>query len=309
MRQRRRVGDAKGRIRATGRRVEAWFLIYLAVSNHVASSVDIRRGPARHNVYEGFSATDHPQQGQGGTCSSREGQGEAGVACAFDRGTTRAQRKDLGIADREIQWWAHATRVGEAAHPGPSSPTIATIGLLRRTCDRVRAAVSYPKPGSGSLRSAVAPGYQRTERTGVDHDQAGSEVFQLKVEAVNSTGWRALQRRLMATKAQVVLAQETWLGQDALPAASAWAKRRGWQSIWAAAVQGPNGGASGGVAVLVRDGIGCHYPPGGLTSLPQAEPSPPSSRLLDTDRRCSFRATSTTARAPTGRTWRCSPLL
>ncbi len=33
--------------------------------------------------------------------------------------------------------------------------------------------------------------------------------------------------------------------------------------MWAAATLGPNGGASGGVAVFAREGIGIHYPPGG----------------------------------------------
>ncbi len=148
-------------------------------------------------------------------------------------------------------------------NPGPARPTIALVGLLRRASDRVRAAVSYPRPGTRSLRGAVAPGFERGEEQRRDQDGAEGEAFVLKVEAVNGTGWRALQRRLLATEAQVVLAQETWLTQDALPAASSWAKKRGWQSIWASAVEGPNGGASGGVAVLVRDGIGCHYPPEG----------------------------------------------
>ncbi len=260
--QRRPIGDATCRIRAASRRVEAWVLIYLAISNHVALSAGIGGGRALRRTGEWTNATDYPQQGQG----SRWSRGCEEVASATHVSHGRSadtQQRYFGVRDKEARWWAHASRVGEATHPGPSSSTIATIGLLRRTCDRVRAAVSYPKPGSGSLRGAVAPGYRRTEGANGGQDQTDGEVFKLKVEAVNSTGWRALQRRLMATEAQVILAQETWLTQDAVPAASAWAKRRGWQSIWAAAVPGPSGGASRGVAVLVRDGIGCRYPPGG----------------------------------------------
>ncbi len=164
-------------------------------------------------------------------------------------------------ADRRYSW-THASRIGEASHPGPAQVTIAAVGTLQKVFRGVKAAISYPRPGTGSLRGAVAPGYVQ-EAHDAALDEGGRDAFALKIEATNPTGWRALQRRLLMTKAHVVMAQETWLTQDALPAASAWAKRRGWQSIWAAALPGPNGGASGGVAVFARDGIGLHLPPDG----------------------------------------------
>jgi hypothetical protein len=67
----------------------------------------------------------------------------------------------------------------------------------------------------------------------------------------------------MATRAHILLSQETWLGQDAIHAASAWARKRGWKSIWTSAQPGPNGGASGGAAIFVRAEFGLRYPPGG----------------------------------------------
>ncbi len=82
----------------------------------------------------------------------------------------------------------------------------------------------------------------------------------MEVETVNATGWRALKRRLKKTTAHAILAQETWVGQAHIPAASEWAKKNGWKSIWGAATVGPGGGPSAGVAVLVRDYLGLRYP-------------------------------------------------
>ncbi len=163
-----------------------------------------------------------------------------------------------GTTVRTVHWWAHASRVGEARHPGPLQATLVAEGLLRRVVDYATSAIEYPRPGTGSLRGAVAPGFGLRERA-VD----GDELFALSIEAVNSTGWRALQRRLQSTSAHVILAQETWIMQDSIPAASAWAKKRGWKSIWSAAQAGPNGGATGGVATFAREEFGLRYPPGG----------------------------------------------
>ncbi len=240
IRQRKLLGSAASRIRASCRRAEAWVLIYLAASNHFALTTSIGNFHLLRVANGWARNAEQAHRGPGERCSEG-GEGAAIVASIRYEVRTDAQQSHVSNTTRMVIWWNRATRVGEARHPGPSSPTVAAVGLLRRTCDRVRAAVSYPKPGSGSLRGAVAPGYRGNKREGSDHDQIEGDVFKLKVEAVNSTGWRALQRRLMATEAQVILAQETWLTQDALAAASAWAKRRGWQSIWAAAVAGPNG--------------------------------------------------------------------
>ncbi len=260
--QRRPMGSAPARIRATCRRIEAWLMIYLAITNHVLGNMHGgRRHTWRRKGYEAHASTPRWDD-QAGAVAVRCEKFPGAVRLRFmeNRSSCRPCPREEG---KTVYSWTHASRVGEAGHPGPARPTVAAVGLLRRVCDRVRAAVSYPRPGEGSLSGAVAPGFERGAVPGRGQEAPrDGDVFRLRVEAVNSTGWRALQRRLIATEAQVILAQETWVTQDAVPAASAWAKRRGWQSVWAAAVPGPNGGASGGVAVLVRDGIGCHYPPG-----------------------------------------------
>ncbi len=69
-----------------------------------------------------------------------------------------------------------------------------------------------------------------------------------------------MQRLLLTTEASVIFAQEHRLFEDAVPAASAWARRKGWKSIWTPATPGPKGGASAGTVVLVRDFVGLRHP-------------------------------------------------
>ncbi len=236
-------------------------MTYLVTTNHVLGNTHVSRSHAWRRDENGARDTAPMWYDHDGEVATRWNEAPDTIRPSVTKAEVRC--KPCCCAEgHAIYWWTHASRVGEAGHPGPAKPTVATVGLLRRACDRVRAAVSYPRPGEGSLSGAVALGYERGLVAGHGREQKDGDVFRLRVEAVNSTGWRALQRRLIATEAQVIRAQETWITQDAVPAASAWAKRRGWQSVWAAAVPGPSGGASGGVAFLVRDGIGCHYPPG-----------------------------------------------
>ncbi len=82
----------------------------------------------------------------------------------------------------------------------------------------------------------------------------------LTAETVNSTGWGPLRRRLLGTPAQLVLAQETWIRPCQVREASDWATRHGWDSVWAPALVGPGGGASGGVAIFARRGLGLRFP-------------------------------------------------
>ncbi len=86
------------------------------------------------------------------------------------------------------------------------------------------------------------------------------EPFTLRLITANTTGWGPLQRLLLTTEASVIFAQEHRLFEGALPGASAWARKRGWKSIWAPATLGPNGGASAGTVVLVRDHVGLRHP-------------------------------------------------
>ncbi len=248
-------------LRAMCRRCEAGMLAYLLISAHAFAQAGGRHGGPKKYFAERQGPTrcsgHRPTVVTPWSAWSHDGM----IADATT--VTEGLRLRPSADDRNDHSWYHALRVGEADNPGPTQPTVLAVGLLRKANDRIRAAISYPRPGARSLRGAVAPGFESCEGSQRGQGDGANDTFALKVEAVNGTGWRALQRRLLATEAHVVLAQETWLTQDAVPAASAWARRRGWQSIWSAAVAGPSGGASGGVAILVREGIGCHYPPEG----------------------------------------------
>ncbi len=262
VRQKRTKGKGAHGIRATCRRLEAWMLAYLAVSNHLFTGAGIGGDVMKRVDADWTHDTTHAYE-EGATWTTLRDNGQHGTGRGCGTARLDWRRDGFDAADRDFHWWVHASRVGEAANPGPAQPTIAVVGLLRRAGDRIRAAVSYPRPGKGCLKGAVAAGFPDGGEGQSGQASHGEDAFALRVEAVNATGWRALQRRLMATNAQVVLAQETWLTQDAVPAASSWSRRRGWQSLWAAAVTGPNGGASGGVAIFAREGIGLHHPPAG----------------------------------------------
>ncbi len=247
--QRRADIEPGKRIRALCRKAETLMVIYLMLTNHIM----LGRGIVRGQLAQESGTAMYPAEGQRGS----------------DDGTTdwhwtahdRDELKTTTVQRSATRWWTEGARIGEARHPGPAAATIAIGGALRRIYGTARAAISYPRPGTGCLRGAVAPGYARSDW----HRDGGSDddLFALRIEAVNTTGWRALQRRLLSTEAHALLAQETWLSQDAIPAASAWAKRRGWHSIWAPAVAGPRGGASGGVAIFARESIGLRFPEGG----------------------------------------------
>ena len=82
------------------------------------------------------------------------------------------------------------------------------------------------------------------------------------IETVNGSCWPTAQERIsrLPGSVQAVLVQETKLFKDSLDAARDWARARGWKSVWSAALVGPNGGPSAGVAVLVREGLGLRDP-------------------------------------------------
>ncbi len=257
-----RRGSPAARIRARCRRVEAYFAMWLLCSNHLAmAQYGSRRGST------GWTYGERDMTGDGRCCMPDEPTHDCATAedmTMYDvarfvivTGTGDRLGRNGSAPGDGIRWWTRGARVGEAANPGPASATMVAEGLLRRVYSSARAAIKYPRPGENSLSRTVTPGYQASREPG---EEGGAMA--LTIETVNTTGWRALQRRLLTSDSYVVLAQETWLTQDALPAASAWALRNGWQSIWTAAVPGPQGGASGGAAVFVRTGLGLRYPPG-----------------------------------------------
>ncbi len=177
--------------------------------------------------------------------------------------------RDIGMVQtmsggHDGEWWPEVYRVGEAANPGPrradapSGPPAPPDVARRRLLEEGEATVRYPKPGQQGLSNFLSSGHAQPATP-----SPGFEEFRLVVESVNTTGWTSLKRRLMTTSAHVVLAQETWVPQSSIAAASAWAKKRGWRSIWSPARVTNKGGVSGGVAILARDFMGLHYPAGG----------------------------------------------
>ncbi len=259
----RRKRKRHDRIRARCRRAEAWILAYLAVSSHLLHSRFHHRGWRQE---EEATRWRTPPYAEDGPCCEWCANREAGSGGGYDQRAPRASQTVVlraGADEREHnrsggRWWSDARRVGEAANPGPTAATVAIHGILQKTYATARSAISYPSPGTRSLRGAIAPGHNTS-----DGDKDGEQLFALTIETANTTGWRGLQRRLATTTAHALLAQETWITQDAVPAASAWALRRGWKSVWTAATPGPNGGASGGTAIFVRSHLGLRYPPDG----------------------------------------------
>ncbi len=247
----RRPKGAPQRPRAWCRRAEAYWLAYLVLSVHALPAGSGTQGYMDAKLGHRFGGLG---PGPRDVRVERTQTPACGALCGSACGRALGGATAWHCRWHDANWWTTTTRFGEALHPGPLEATVLAHGLLRRTFAAARRAISYPTPGSHSLRGAIAPGYPATRA----HD-----TFALKVESVNTTGWKALQRRLTATSAHVVLAQETWLTPDAIHAASAWAKRNGWHSIWSAAVPGPCGGASGGTAIFARDFLGLRYPPGG----------------------------------------------
>ncbi len=114
--------------------------------------------------------------------------------------------------------------------------------------------MDYPTPGRAGFHDFIAPG--RVGSGGAD--RLGE--FSLTVERTNTTGWRALRRRLLSTGAHILLAQETGVSQSPMPAAAEWAKKRGWKSVWAPALTTEAGGTSAGVAIFARDHLGLRFP-------------------------------------------------
>jgi hypothetical protein len=125
-------------------------------------------------------------------------------------------------------------------------------------------ALTYARPGRPGFHGAKTAGFQMGD------GGPPKEPFALSMLTANTTGWRPLQRLLLATEASVVFAQEHRLLEDAVPAASAWARKNGWKSVWAPATVGPKGGASAGTAIFVRNFVGIRHPERGPAEVERA---------------------------------------
>ncbi len=146
--------------------------------------------------------------------------------------------------------------LGQAANPGPACGAVGTVELKTNKADW-RGFVEYPVPHRDGFRDIATPGFGGGTGAG---RRPPEEEFHLQIESVNTTGWGPLRRRLAETTAHVIIAQETWLLIDQAASASDWARRHGWEAVMAPAALGPGGGASGGVAIFARSGMGLHHP-------------------------------------------------
>ncbi len=138
-------------------------------------------------------------------------------------------------------------RIGEAQNPGPRS--------ARKGPMVVEGAAEYREPHR--------PGFHRALLPGDGEQRCDEENFQLCIDTVNATAWGTLKRYLRYSKAHAVLAQEHHLGPDAIAAASAWALRRGWRSVFAPALEGEGVGWRAGVAIFARAELGLSMPRAG----------------------------------------------
>ncbi len=139
-------------------------------------------------------------------------------------------------------------RVGEAQNPGPRSS--------RRGPMAKHGAATYRQPHRPGFHGAMMP----DDANGGSGQSDGRQVFELTIETANATSWGSMKRYLRSTPAHLVLAQEHHLGPEAILAASAWALRRGWRSVFAPAVKGDGSGWKAGVAIFARDELGLSMP-------------------------------------------------
>ncbi len=185
---------------------------------------------------------------QNARSSGRRRGADAGVRAAAD--TPGARPVDVACQRRTA---ADACRgalgtltVGQAGNPGPP-------GKLQWLSSAVASAVAYARPGKAGFYGLRSAGY-------LESDCPPSSPFALKLATANTTGWRPLQEFLSSTSANVIFAQEHRLFAEAIPAASAWARKRGWKTVWAPARKGVGGGACAGTVILAREYIGLRHP-------------------------------------------------
>ena len=96
---------------------------------------------------------------------------------------------------------------------------------------------------------------------------AGQHFF---AESINGSCWNTCKRRLVKLGPEVlmVVAQEVRLFDEGINEAHCWLAANGWQGLFLPAEHGEGGGASAGVAILVRSCVGLAAPPGGQEVVP-----------------------------------------
>ncbi len=128
-------------------------------------------------------------------------------------------------------------RVGEATNLGPSHGGWRTLDAVGGARYRDPEAIGFWQPRS--------PGHGAI-------DIEGDNWHALRIATANTTSWSSLQKFLLTTDVDVVLAQEHHLPPYKVPEASDWARRNNWHAMIVPAASTEAGGWSGGVAVIAR---------------------------------------------------------
>ncbi len=144
-------------------------------------------------------------------------------------------------------------RTGEAQNPGPPVETETPIGATvssegQRNAEdklpwseaRPQDRLAYPRPHRPGFRDVWTPGFADGTGPSAEEGEA-AEVFQLVIETVNATSWGPLRKRLRATAAHIVFAQETKVAESKHAEISKWAIGNGWKMVAAPAVGGKRG--------------------------------------------------------------------
>ncbi len=206
-----------------------------------------RRRPFRHRRV----CRRQPSRGCGQSVRGRAGDGALALdwpcATAGDGGR-EAGNTQSGLTAAEACACAHGTMcVGQAANPGPAAP-------IRWVSSLAASALAYALPGRVGFHGVHTPGFASVD--------AGPprQPFTLRLLTANTTGWSPLQRLLRETESNVIFAQEHRLLPESIPAASAWARKHGWKTVWAPAKRGAGGGAAGGTVICARSFMGLRHP-------------------------------------------------
>ncbi len=152
-------------------------------------------------------------------------------------------------------------RIGEASHPGfgiqdPDLMQLKEVTLEGKLGERL----TYADPDKLGFRGGKSPGFHKEDRLSGRSSRTMQES-RMVVESANVTGPAGLRTRLRATRADILLAQETWATEESIPDLREWARKQKWTSLWAPAKPGTNGGRpSGGAAIFVRNHLGLREP-------------------------------------------------
>ena len=172
----------------------------------------------------------------------------------------------------------HATRVGEASHPGPFAagrsseadaghvlPDMLAISLRSGQPDMLATGSHLGLPDMLATDAVAVDGSAVAGAVGAQCGSAGPEeqAFRGFVTA-NTTGARNLKEFLKCTRADVVCAQELRVAGDKARSLVNWAHWNGWKAIVNdGMVSEETGRLSAGVGIFARSHLGLGHPQGG----------------------------------------------